>query len=471
MQDKLIINNDICKLSLKNDTIIDVLYNSLRFRDPDCFHNPAYKLFIKSKGRHGWDGYVSFFNKETGKFATGILPEIIRALAKTNQKVEIEDNRSEKIIFNKITPDYIDGIELYDYQVEIANKSLEMERGIIKSPTASGKTLLFTAMIKAIPEKTPILILFRNKTLVTQTYDVLVKNGISNVGKISGDFFEPDLVLCATIQSYKNYEKLLPQFKVLIVDECHEFATNKSIGIFKKLKNCRYRFGFSATPWSEKDKIKKYRLKSWFGPLVGNIEIKTLQERNILSQAQCFFHVISKPEELYADDYQSAYKIGITENTYFHNKIKEIVDSYKNGRILIVVDKIAHGDILSQIIPGSLWVQGKDDEETRRYVIEKLSKSKDNEKVVAIASRIMQTGVNIFVHAVINAAGYKSYIMTIQRIGRGLRVAPDKDKLNYHDFIFTNNIYLKEHSEVRIKWLKKEGHNIKLIGENDENFQ
>ena len=53
--------------------------------------------------------------------------------------------------------------------------------------------------------------------------------------------------------------------------------------------------------------------------------------------------------------------------------------------------------------------------------------------------------------------------MTIQRKGRGLRLADDKEKLDYHDFYYTNNAYLERHSKERIKHLKGEGHEIQIV--------
>ena len=149
-----------------------------------------------------------------------------------------------------------------------------------------------------------------------------------------------------------------------------------------------------------------------------------------------------------------------TQRKKIQDKIKEIIASYDKGRILTVVERLPQGDELARCIPECFWVSGQDNEETRQFIIGKLQKSEVNEKVIAIATRIMQTGVNIFIHAVINAAGYKSYIMTKQRIGRGLRPAEDKDQLNYYDFIFHNNEYLHEHSKQRVKILRKEGHEV-----------
>ena len=471
---QLTINNNISQLTLDNEEIHLAIWKSLRFRDKNYFHSPAYR-------KHLWDGYCPFFSKETGKFATGLLPEIVMALGKLKIYPQLVDNRAEEIEHEEILPnmmsEYLDRfgnpLMLYDYQCDIGNKAWNMERGIIEAATAAGKTIMFTAMLKSIPVGTPTLVLFRSKTLVNQTVAEFKKYGLENVGVIHGDSFDPNIIMCATIQSAHNYLDLLPKFKVLIADECHEFATEKSIKVFKKLENCRYRFGFSATPWNIGDNIKKYRLKSWFGPIIGKIQTKELQDMTnfygepILSKAVCYFHEINSPV-LDVDNYQDAYNQGVVYNQHLHHKVQEILSGYDKGRIVIVVERLDHGIELARCIPGSYWVSGQDDEDVRNLVIGKLQTSEVGEKVTAITTKIMQTGVNLFVHAICNCSGMKSYIATKQRIGRGLRPAEDKECLDYHDFYFTNNEYLEKHSKERIKWLKREGHQIYYVKANGE---
>ena len=126
-----------------------------------------------------------------------------------------------------------------------------------------------------------------------------------------------------------------------------------------------------------------------------------------------------------------------------------------------MVDRIAHGDALSSMIPNALWVQGKDDLETRKFVIEKLKTSKED--TISISTQqIFNTGINVMIHNLINAAGGQADHQIIQRLGRGLRTADDKDILNYFDFVFYNNQYLLNHSRKRLKILQKEGHDIKV---------
>ena len=448
----LIIKNDICELLLESESINKILWESLRFRDKNYFFAPK---------RKGWDGYTDFYTKN-GKFCTGLLPEIVNVLHKLKVNINIDDQRSKELPYKEITEDILENIQLRDYQIELGNKAWKTERCIIKAATAAGKTLLFSSMLKAIPEKTPVLVLFRNKTLVNQTYRIFKKNGIKNIGIAHGEEFDPNFILCATIQSAHKYEELLDKFKVLIVDECQEFATNKSIRVFKKMKNCRYRFGFSATPWEPGDNLKKYKLKSWFGPVIGDINTKFLQEQGILAQSNCKFHTIDEPIHD-SNNYRDVYDQGVIYNSYLHKKIKEIVDSYDSGRIIIVVERLQHGEELKKLIPNALWVKGDDDEESRKIVIDQLCKSESNEKVVVIATKIFSVGIDLFVHVVINAAGFKSHIMTLQRLGRGLRKAPDKDVLDYHDFYFKTNSHLENHSIQRMKHLKKEGHIIEIL--------
>jgi superfamily II DNA or RNA helicase len=149
---------------------------------------------------------------------------------------------------------------------------------------------------------------------------------------------------------------------------------------------------------------------------------------------------------------------GIAENWHLHEMIRDLAAKL-TGRTLILVERIAQGDALASIIPGALWVQGKDDLDTRKMVIDKLKTSK--EKVVALATQqIFTSGINVMTHNVINAAGGQADHHIIQRVGRGLRTADDKEILNYHDFIFYNNEYLLKHSLKRVEILKKEGHEI-----------
>ena len=458
--DVLKIENNYSWLLSNNEEVKSFIWKALRFRARDYYHSPSYRA------RH-WDGFIDFFKKDSGRFLTGLLPEVKLALKHLNAQYEIDDRREYfKFLYEKIDENFLSPLVLRDYQVDYINQALRNKRGIIPSPTSSGKTNMMIGILKALPLNTPTLVLVNKKQLVEQNYDEIVKHGIKNVGRFYGDVKKTDIITCATVQSCHLLESLLPKIKVLIVDEIHEMMSKGPKRIYAKLKNACVRIAMSATAFKfdGTDKGQKYEVKGWIGPMFvshctddGKITTKELQERNILSASKCVFYQIDEPPIPY-HIYLDAVTCGIAENKYFHEIVRRLANLQK-GRTLILVDRITHGDILNNLLPGSLWIQGKDDIETRKSVVKQLREAEGN--VIAIATQqIFNTGLDVFLHSLINAASGKADHTIIQRIGRGLRTANDKDILNYYDFIFNINEYLLDHSRKRIKILKKQNHEV-----------
>jgi len=458
------IQNDYSWLVSDDEKLKNKLHSALRFREKGYFHSTLYK-----QGR--WDGYREFFDRNSGRFLTGLLPEILMALKIRKSKFELSDHRGTVDFVNKsVESDMFEDVTMRDYQVDLINQVIKYKRGVIFAPTSAGKTIIMLGILKSIAPDTPILFLANRKSLVDQNYIAMKEAGLDNVGRLYDKFNEPNVITCATVQSTHKLTKLLPKFKVLIVDEIHEMMSKKPKQTYRKLKSASVRVAVSATPFKfgGKDDCQKYSVKGFFGPVLktkaadieddGVLTTKKLQTRGVLSPSHCIFYPIDEPQIPYAV-YQDAVTYGIAENYHFHEVVKDLVQTLK-GRTLILVERIAHGDALNEMIPESLWVQGKDDLETRRYVIEQLQKS---ENVVGIATQqIFNAGINVFIHNLVNCASGKAAHIVIQRMGRGLRTADDKEILHYYDFIFNINDYLNTHSKKRIKILEKEGHKIEI---------
>ncbi len=334
-------------------------------------------------------------------------------------------------------------------------------------------TFVMLCIMKALPPGTPILFLANRKGIIRQNYKEMIKWGFKNVGQFYGDAHEPNVITCATVQSLHHLDKHLHKFKAVIVDEIHMMASDKALKAYKKLTGCDVRIAVSGTPFkftrkkkdgteAEGDKVQKYSVKGFFGPVfktrLGEITTSMMQERGRLSKSKGTFFIIRQPQIPY-DIYLDAVTNGIAQSVYLHKVVKKLASTL-TGRTLILVERLAHGDTLSQMIPGSLWIQGKDDDETRDYVIDRLQNA-DN--AVAIAtSGIFSAAINVFVHQIINVSGGKASHDIIQRMGRGLRPAGDKSILNYYDFLFRINPYLDKHSNERVVILKGEGHEIEI---------
>ena len=107
---------------------------------------------------------------------------------------------------------------------------------------------------------------------------------------------------------------------------------------------------------------------------------------------------------------------------------------------------IRHLELLKDLIPDSLTLEGKDDLTTRKRTIKSFIERSHS---VLIGTTIMQTGIDIpEITHLINARGLKSEIATLQALGRALRVHKSKREVFIHDFA-DQVPYLKEHSSKR----------------------
>ena len=328
-------------------------------------------------------------------------------------------------------------------------------------------TYIMVSLLKCLPPNIPTLILQNRKTLAVQNYNEILKWGVKNTGRLYYPHNENKNVIVATVQSCEKIYDLLPNIKCVMVDEIHEMMATTAKDVYRRLTNCPIRLAFSATPfkYGETDKVQKYFTKGFFGPVfkiksseTGVLTTKDLQKRGRLAKSICHFIKIREPKidhEIYMD----AVQMGIVENNILNEIIQDLACVKLKGRTLILVERIQHGDILSSLIPNSLWVKGEDTAETRSEVIKQLNEAKED--IVAIATTgIFNTGISTFIHNLINAAGGKADHLVIQKIGRGLRVAKDKKELNYFDFYFENNDYLEKHSRKRQEIISKLGHQI-----------
>src|SRR3954470_12298380 len=81
------IQNGYSWLTTDCDDVSFALWQSLRFRAKNYFHSRLYKQKM-------WDGYDEFFKRESGRFLTGLLPEVEAALKILKVDYKFRDERS-----------------------------------------------------------------------------------------------------------------------------------------------------------------------------------------------------------------------------------------------------------------------------------------------------------------------------------------------------------------------------------------
>jgi len=446
------INTLKSKIITDNPKIIQALDNLYSFRVPGSEYSPNYR-------RRGWDGKKHFISR-AGVFRTGLLHRILKDLEKIKCSPKLPKIEEEKYNLKSV-----ENIPYYDYQEELINKALQEKRGVIKSPTGSGKTLITAGIIKSlVPKHKKMIVLFNAKQLLTQTYEFLHKVcNINNLGICYGEGYIPGDIMLCTVQSIeKILDTHLEKSEVLIIDEVHEFCNGKTtLAAIESFPNASFRIGLTATPPS--DSIPRYNLEGALGPIWEAVSTSSLIEDGKLTKP--IIQIIKSEEfDLIDEDltYGEIYDKYIVLNVNRNNKIKNIVEhignSYKNSKILILTKSLEHTSILHELIENSFKLQGEDDIGKRYETISEFLNKKSSS--VLIGTKILQTGINIEeITHLINARGLKSETATIQALGRALRKHDTKDQVYIYDFM-DDAKYLRAHSKARKSYYTKENHEV-----------
>ena len=409
--------------------------------------------------------YKSSKGKEA-LFLTGFLPKIqsyITSVGYTYEIVKLSEveiplrgryrlkNRSTK---KEITfrPD----------QITLMDDAFKHKRGMIKAPTGSGKSILMFGVISNFGPDENILVLCHSIGIVKQLADECALY-FSKVTMFGGDVdpglkFKPltDRIVFSTIQSFS---RILPQnycdyFSCVIVDEGHR-VSGFSGAYADVLQNllAPYRFGFTATLPTKLE--SQFAYEGLIGPLISELTINEAAELNILAKPKIKIVKAGFPSNLRdIRDYHSVYEEGIVQNETRNKQIVGIIQDClsRNETVLVFVNKIAHGDNIERICFEEgikiSFVQGSSTMDVRERVKNELNHGTTQ---AVISTTVWKEGINIpNLNNVINAAGGKSEIATLQAIGRGLRKTTSKSHVTIYDFFDPGHPYLIAHFGERL---------------------
>ena len=438
--------------------LLNALYRLYSEKVPGYQYSAAYK-------RRQWDGKTHFISRN-GTFRTGLLKRVLDDLKKINCTPELVLETPDLEDFTENWD--IEGFSYYDFQKELISTGLREKRGIIKSPTGSGKTLIMAGLVKALAGRKMVL-LFNAKQLLTQTYNFLTDTcGIDNVGLCYGEgYIYGDIMLCTVQSIEKILDTHLEEAEVLMVDECHEFANGKTtLAALKAFPKALYRLGFTATPPS--DIIPKLNLEGSLGPVWASVSTAALVDDGKLTKP--IIQLLNRDYTASGLDedksYLEVYDDYIVNNEERNNKIKEIVNDIrqhsKRARILILTKSLDHGRTLENLLGSDCeFLEGADSVGQRYNAISRFRGCRKSS--VLIGTKILQTGINIEeITHFINARGMKSEIATLQALGRALRRHESKERVFIYDFMDKEK-YLSNHSRARKRHYENEGHTVTVL--------
>jgi superfamily II DNA or RNA helicase len=233
------------------------------------------------------------------------------------------------------------------------------------------------------------------------------------------------------------------------VDEAHHLPAKSYEKVMAQLWACRWRYGYSATPFKEGDDETFFKVASWLGPTIHRVTADTLAERGHLVEADVFM-IRQPPNPVSWATWQDAVKHGIVNNAIRNDRIVTLarhLDDSKSGPVVILVERLAHGERLARAL-GAPFIAGNAASETRRRTWDAVRQRKLN---LLVASTIADEGLDIPpLTFLLMAGGGKAPHLTVQRVGRGMRVAGGKDRLFVFDFLDRGK-YLEKHSARRLQ--------------------
>jgi len=420
-----------------------------------------------------------------GRFEPRMYKEVIKYLNTLNSPLNI--NITEDFTDVIKTP-FVDNTNLYplslplrDYQKESIEVALKAGFGTVLLATSAGKTLVIATLIKTIQKqmKAQALIIVPNIGLLNQTYKDFISYGIdpSEIEKwTGGDKPTANIIITNTQILMSDIQDIswLSDIELLVIDECHKnMAKNKINKIIKKIP-ARLRFGFTGSlPYT---KIDVWNIFGIFGNVLYTKTSFELREKKqitpvVVSAIKIEYNhrvfktpSMEKPTEAYEEELE------FLQNNKFRNSIISKLVNKVDKNILIMIDRIAHGEILLKVLTETtkkqvFFIQGSVEVEDREKVIQLME---SNDDIVCIAiSNIFSTGINIKnLHYIIFASIGKAKIKIIQSIGRSLRLNANKlmayifdiaDILRYGNSHYNDRIelYKNEKIEVRESILKE----------------
>ena len=479
---KIVFTSEVkCTVSGLLEVDRKALYNRYRFFVPTARFSPLYKM-----GR--WNGYVSYFT-EIGNTYISFLPDILQYLQSRNYEITYESIfKRPDIKFEPIDETFLSKykwgkghklegqpVMMFDHQVKVVNALLSNHHSITESATSSGKTLMCLAISERVKEYGKLIIVEPSADLTTQTADFFkqfgIKCGIVGLGLRE---FDNDVIVATwqtissllkkkvkTTKSTRSRQtddltddeaaRLKQGVVAVILDEAHQGAATEIFKIFTDyFKDIPLRWGLTGTVPKEKEKY--YPLIASFGPVVAEVEAKELQDKGILAQCNISILCMEDKEKFVEYDDEIKYLTTNIDKIKFEAAVINNISSA--GNTLVLVQRIDTGEKLLKEIEAlgkeAVFLSGSD-KSTERMKEYKDMQQSDNKIIIATA-QIASTGLDIpRIFNMVYIDMGKSFVKTIQSIGRGLRTYTDKTKVNIFD-ICSSTKFSKRHTKERIKY-------------------
>jgi len=256
-----------------------------------------------------------------------------------------------------------------------------------------------------------------------------------------------------SLQNKKRIRELFGNAQAIIVDEAH-LAAIVIEALANHASKAYYRFGLSATPWREDN--QEIRLEGCMGKKLIEVSPTFLIDRGFLVPPRIYMVPIKHVEQV--SNYADSYSKHVTKCWERNFRIKQFAEAFQEeGRpVMIIVDRVEHGQILEKMISNSVFVPGSDkgeddpDDAEQDYRRRMLNKCENNE-IILIGTQWLNTGIDAPKISVLVMAGSTQASATVlQTVGRVIRSHKESGKSEavIIDFMDSDK-HMRKHSLLR----------------------
>jgi superfamily II DNA or RNA helicase len=428
------------------------------YETPGAQFSPAYK-------RGHWDGRLRLFKQ--GTLPAGLRDSAIGWLKDNGHTVREIDHRMSGSTLREDVTAFMDRIgvpakfERRDHQVLPIAKAINTGRRLFLSPTSSGKSLVIYTLCRWFGH-TRTLVLVPTLGLLKQMPADMISYGCPPKSIHTATSKDPwpsrnaHIVVTTWQTAIKQDEDWFAQFGMVIGDEAHLFQAKSLQEIMGRLVDCPLRFGFTGT--LNGSKTHEMVLRGIFGPVEKVITTMELVKLGYVARPKVnvirLCHPIHARAEMQARAaeirrdarrekkkpgglvYQAEIeRLGQCEarNRFIVNLALKLT-----GATLVLFHREEHGLVLLEafkrrtsrpvhFINGG--VSALEREDIRQQII-----AGGEDPILLASTGTTSTGTNIpTVRNLVFASPWKSRIVNLQSIGRGIRMSEGKEECQIFD--------------------------------------
>ncbi len=454
----LVIGNSLCRVE-------GISVSQFKLLRTCCAYTIQSKRKFKVKNKKGkmvWSHKKERHNlmDRSGVFPTGLLYLVKEFLDDKSWEYRVLDERivprlnqiSETSLYVKKS------FEPYSEQIEAAEKALGYGRGILVSPTGTGKSAIIELICDILRVNT--LIVVPRLGLKSQlTKSLRAAFGHDVVGPL-GKSTSPKFPITVENVDALDPKKKLTGFDCVITDEFHHSGavTYRNLN-FKSWSDIYFKFGLTATPFRS-NSDERLLLESVLSQVIYDLPYEIAVERKRIVPMQAYYIDMPKEKKKLAFvDYHEAYAHFVVNNDLRNNIIADMASNLirAGASTVILTKQIDHGNILRDLLEerGHTVPFAEGRSEVKE---DDIAAFNNREEICLIGTcGVLGEGVDTKpCEYVILAGGGKSKNQFMQMVGRAFRNFEGKESCKVILVRDSNNKHQLEHFNSCVQYLKIE---------------